>query len=150
MIIMIIKIIMMIMMSGCRIWFWVARVWPNEGNLVSTASCQIATTLPGCQIFSASSVHHYHLQDGTDAHHCNPNFSSTNIYLGGYQVMEYKIIVIVSQIVQTGIVQLSSLSFNLNSTERNDSAHHLTSSTHDPVGSGHQSKLWGLGKGKEG
>ena len=41
---------------GCRMWFWVARVWPNEGNLVSTASCQIATTLPGCQIFPSSSV----------------------------------------------------------------------------------------------
>ena len=37
--------------------------------------------------------------------------SSTNIYLGGYQVMEYKIIVIVSQTVQTGIVHLSGFSF---------------------------------------
>ena len=61
-IILIIKIIMMIrtiMRSGCRIWFWAARVWPmmmikarararvwpNEGNLVSTASCQIAAPL---------------------------------------------------------------------------------------------------------
>ena len=55
-----------------------------------------------------------------------------------------------SQIAQTGIVQLSSLSFNLNSTERYDSAQHLTGSTHDPVCRRHHSKLWSLGKGKEG